>query len=121
MTRVMPHELVLTRALHNAALYLLAQKAHVDPAAILAMPSDRRDRDRNEWRRAMKMRRTAVYVTLTLFNLPQAHMAASLGISREAVRQMINRVQEDHDDDLEYALEQLAFLNYGAVDAGIET
>lgn len=112
--RPLQQSLVLTRAVHNAAIYLLAQQAHVDPLAIMAMPVDRRDQDRELWRRAMKMRRAAVYVTLTLFNLPQSHIAASLGISREAVRQMIMRAQEESDDDLDYALEQLAFLNQGA-------
>jgi hypothetical protein len=122
MSKPVAHELVMTRAVFNSAVFLLAQQNHCDPLAILQTPVDRRGCDREQWRRAMKMRRYAVYVTLTLFNLPQAHMAASLGISREAVRQMMERaLAETESADLDYTLEQLAFLNYGGIDAGIET
>lgn len=109
-------DLALVRALHNATIYLLAVKAQVDPVKILQMPIDRRDQKREEWRVAMRMRRRAVYVTLTLFNLQQNEVAASLGISREAVRQMLERAQQEADDDLDYALDELAFLNHGPSD-----
>lgn len=108
----------LVRCCFNAALFCLARKRGLDPVVVAACPSntggDARSEQGKHWREAMRVRRRAVYLVITLLDVPQADAARALGISRVRVGQMIREVEDERDDPvIDQALEELSFLGGG--------
>lgn len=102
---------VFVRAAFNAALYIIARQSGLDPAVVAAAPEQAPLSERKAWAAAMKVRRQAIYLTITLLDVPQADMARALGISRPAVTRLVREVEDQRDDPaLDRALDELGFL-----------
>jgi transcriptional regulator with XRE-family HTH domain len=49
-------------------------------------------------RRALEARRVTIYLLITLHDIPQADIAKAFGISRQAVHQLVQKVEDERDD-----------------------
>ncbi|WFS67095.1 hypothetical protein CFBP4996_07375 [Agrobacterium leguminum] len=64
---------------------LVTHKANVQPGIILsADPSNWATAD-EQWMRATRLRRLAIYITVTYLDISQADMARALGVSKATV------------------------------------
>lgn len=105
----------LIRACHNAALYCLARHAALDPAEVARAPRNIGGDPHSELarfrREAMRVRRRAIYLVVTLLDVSQSDIARALDISRVRVLQILREVEEERDDPvIDQALEELSFL-----------
>lgn len=106
----------LVRACFNASVFCLAKLQGLDPAEVAQAPEQAPLGGRPQWREAMRVRRRAVYLVITLLDVPQADAARALSITRMRVGQMIREVEDERDDPvIDRALEELSFLAGGAI------
>jgi hypothetical protein len=101
----------LVRCCFNSAVFCLAKREGLDPVMVAQAPEQAPLGGRASWRLAMKVRRRAVYLVITLLDVPQADASRALGISRVRVGQMMREVEDERDDPvIDRALEELSFL-----------
>lgn len=116
MTRVLQRS-TMVRACYNAALFCLAKLDGIEHAAVVNAPEQAPlGGNRREWRQAMKVRRRAVYLVITLLDVPQSDASRALSISRVRVGQIMRAVEDERDDPvLDQALEEMSFLGGGTI------
>lgn len=106
----------LVRCCFNSAVFCVSKLEGLDPVEVAAAPEQAPLGGRPFWRQAMKVRRRALYLVITLLDVPQADASRALGISRVRVGQMMREVEDERDDPvIDQALEELSFLGGGTL------
>lgn len=92
-------DLFATRCAYEAALSVAANANNLDPAALRSGvdPNDVRHA-KGAARRVSAARREAIYLTATIYDVSLRKIADAIGLSHEAVRKAIGRLEEDRED-----------------------
>ena len=91
-------QLAPTAALH-ATIALVAYKMRVDPREVLQADPSRRATMDDEWNRAAKVRRAALYVANQFFGFAQSDLARAANMSRQGISQAIKQLEDERDTD----------------------
>ncbi len=90
---------------YRLAVALVAHKANVQPGFILAADPSRRATADEQWMRATRLRRLAIYITVTYLDIPQADMARALGVSKATVSLLLKELGDERErPEIEAAL-----------------
>lgn len=110
MTRMLQKS-TLIRACFNASLFCIAKLHGLDPRRVAQCPLQPPLGNRPFWLEAMRARRQAIYLVITLMDVPQSDVARALNIARWAVGRMMRQVEDERDDPaIDRALDELSFL-----------
>lgn len=90
---------------YRLAVALVAQNAAVQPGFILSADPSRRATADEQWMRATRLRRLAIYITVTYLDIPQADMARALGVSKATVSLLLKELGDERErPEIEAAL-----------------
>lgn len=90
--------------LYRMVFAMLAVEAGLCPETALALePRQNRHRDPN-WAAAAQVRRQALYLVVTLLDVPGAVAADAVGVSKQAVSKALSQVEDSRDDPATDAL-----------------
>lgn len=90
---------------YRLAVALVAHKAAVQPGFILSADPSRRATADELWMRATRLRRLAIYITVTYLDIPQADMARALGVSKATVSLLLKELGDERErPEIEAAL-----------------
>ncbi len=90
---------------YRLAVALVAHRANLQPGFILAADPSRRATADEQWMRATRLRRLAIYITVTYLDIPQADMARALGVSKATVSLLLKELGDERErPEIEAAL-----------------
>jgi hypothetical protein len=98
---------------YRAYCALAAPEFGADPRKVLDADPSLRANASPEWALAARVRAVAVYCVVVEFGVAAARVAAAIGLTRQAVSQMVRRVEELRGDEDQDFIERIGRLVSG--------
>jgi hypothetical protein len=87
-------------AIYVMMVFYVAERAGLDPQAVLAYRTPRKYWKKNQPRAALQgARAMAIYLCVTLFNVPKWSLAKAIEVPRSTIQSLIHRISDLRDVD----------------------
>jgi transcriptional regulator with XRE-family HTH domain len=92
-----PPPLAVIAAFHRSAMIELARAQKLDPEAVLAADFSKQNSVNRAWLAAARVRRMAMYVTVTSLAISSSALARAIGVTKQNVGQALAQIEDLRD------------------------